>query len=97
MLNGYHMSEHNKVAIITGAGSGVGQAVATAFLKDGYRVVLAGRRTEALDETIALAGAGKDKALAVPTDVTDKASVENLFEGDGGVRPGGCSVQQCRR
>ena len=73
------MSGHNKVAIITGAGSGVGRAVALAFLKDGYRVVLAGRRAEPLEETIALAGAGSDAALAVPTDVTDKASVDALF------------------
>lgn len=73
------MSGHNKVAIITGAGSGVGRAVATAFLKDGYRVVLAGRRADALQETIALSGAGAGQALAVPTDVTDKTSVENLF------------------
>ena len=73
------MSGHNKVAIITGAGSGVGRSVAIAFLKDGYRTVLAGRRADALEETIALSGADKGRALAVPTDVTDKASVENLF------------------
>ena len=73
------MSGHNKVAIITGAGSGVGRSVAIAFLKDGYRTVLAGRRADALEETIALSGVDKGRALAVPTDVTDKASVENLF------------------
>lgn len=73
------MSAHNKVAIITGAGSGVGRAVALAFLKDGYRTVLAGRRTDALDETIRLSGAPAAQALAVPTDVTDQASVQNLF------------------
>ncbi|WP_420104296.1 SDR family oxidoreductase [Bosea sp. (in: a-proteobacteria)] len=73
------MAGQEKVAIITGAGSGVGRAVAAAFLKDGYRVVLAGRRADALEETIALAGASKDKALAVPTNVTDKASVDTLF------------------
>jgi NAD(P)-dependent dehydrogenase (short-subunit alcohol dehydrogenase family) len=73
------MSTHDKVAVITGAGSGVGRAVAAAFLKDGYRVVLAGRRAEALAETIALAGATEERALAVPTDVTDKASVAHLF------------------
>lgn len=73
------MSGHNKVAIITGAGSGVGRAVATAFLKDGYRTVLAGRRIDALEETIALSGADKARALAVATDVTDKASVQALF------------------
>ncbi|MGX5736960.1 SDR family oxidoreductase [Bosea thiooxidans] len=73
------MSAHNKVAIITGAGSGVGRAVAIAFLKDGYRTVLAGRRADALEETITLSGVDKSRALAVSTDVTDKASVEALF------------------
>lgn len=73
------MSGHNKVAIITGAGSGVGRSVAIAFLKDGYRTVLAGRRADALEETIQLSGVDKSRALAVSTDVTDKASVENLF------------------
>jgi NAD(P)-dependent dehydrogenase (short-subunit alcohol dehydrogenase family) len=73
------MAGHNKVAIITGAGSGVGRAVALAFLKDGYRTVLAGRRADALEETITLAGVDKSRALAVPTDVTDKASVAALF------------------
>jgi NAD(P)-dependent dehydrogenase (short-subunit alcohol dehydrogenase family) len=73
------MSGHNKVAIITGAGSGVGRSVAIAFLRDGYRTVLAGRRTEALEETIKLSGAPAAQALAVSTDVTDKKSVEALF------------------
>ena len=73
------MSGHNKVAIITGAGSGVGRAVALAFLKDGYRTVLAGRRADALEETITLSGAAAGQALAVPTDVTNQASVQNLF------------------
>lgn len=73
------MSGHNKVAIITGAGSGVGRAVAIAFLKDGYRTVLAGRRTDALEETIRLSGAPASQALAISTDVTDQASVKSLF------------------
>ena len=59
------MPSHNKVAIITGAGSGVGRAVALAFLKDGYRTVLAGRRADALEETIALSGVPAAQALAV--------------------------------
>lgn len=69
----------NKVAIITGAGSGVGRACAIAFLKDGYRVVLAGRRMDALNETVAKAGGTDANALCVSTDVTDPASVEKLF------------------
>jgi NAD(P)-dependent dehydrogenase (short-subunit alcohol dehydrogenase family) len=73
------MSSHNKVAIITGAGSGVGRAVAIAFLKDGYRTVLAGRRADALEETIKLSGAPAEQALAVPTDVTKQDSVRALF------------------
>lgn len=73
------MSGHNKVAIITGAGSGVGRSVALAFLKDGYRTVLAGRRAEALEETIKLAGVEAGRAIAVPTDVTDPDSVKALF------------------
>jgi NAD(P)-dependent dehydrogenase (short-subunit alcohol dehydrogenase family) len=73
------MAGHNKVAIITGAGSGVGRAVALAFLKDGYRTVLAGRRADALAETIALSGAPASQALAVPTDVTNQDSVKALF------------------
>lgn len=73
------MAGHNKVAIITGAGSGVGRAVAIAFLKDGYRTVLAGRRADALEETIKLSGAPAEQALAVSTDVTKPESVKALF------------------
>ena len=69
----------SKVAIVTGAGTGIGKAVATAMLKDGYRVVLAGRRSEPLEKAIADSGAPKGAALAVPTDVADPASVANLF------------------
>ncbi|MDJ1157230.1 SDR family oxidoreductase [Chelatococcus sp. SYSU_G07232] len=73
------MASQGKVALITGAGSGVGRAVAIAFLKDGYSVVLAGRRKDALDETIRLSGAPGERALAVSADVTDPASVKALF------------------
>jgi NADP-dependent 3-hydroxy acid dehydrogenase YdfG len=69
-----------KVAIITGAGSGVGQAVAVTFLANGYKVALAGRRPEALQSTIDMAKANADNALAVPTDVTDPAAVNALFD-----------------
>ena len=71
---------HRKVAIITGAGSGVGQAVAISFLADGYKVALAGRRQDALHKTIELAKANADNALAVPTDVTDPKAVDALFD-----------------
>jgi NAD(P)-dependent dehydrogenase (short-subunit alcohol dehydrogenase family) len=68
-----------KVALITGAGSGIGRAVAVELLGAGYRVVLAGRRADRLDETAALAGAHAANALAVAADVTDVASVQALF------------------
>ncbi|ARP82065.1 3-oxoacyl-ACP reductase [Bordetella genomosp. 8] len=69
-----------KVAIVTGAGSGIGRAVALQLLAEGYRVALAGRRADALEETRAAAGADARQALAVPTDVCDEDSVRNLFE-----------------
>ncbi len=68
-----------KVAIVTGAGSGIGKAAALALLKDGYSVVLAGRRLEPLTEVIALSGAA-DRARAVSTDVSDPESVKALFD-----------------
>jgi NAD(P)-dependent dehydrogenase (short-subunit alcohol dehydrogenase family) len=69
-----------KVAMITGAGSGIGRASALALLGAGYHVVLAGRRAEALAETVTLAGDLGANALAVPTDITDPAAVQALFE-----------------
>ncbi len=72
------MGTHNKVAIVTGGGSGIGKAVALTLLKDGYRVALAGRRKDALDQTASESGAGKN-ALVVPTDVTSPDSVKALF------------------
>ncbi len=74
------MSQNNKVAIVTGAGTGIGKAVAVTLLKNGYRVVLAGRRPEPLAEAITESGAAPDRALAVPTDVTDAAAVTALFD-----------------
>ncbi|WP_293904265.1 SDR family oxidoreductase [Phenylobacterium sp.] len=67
-----------KVAIVTGAGSGIGRAVSLALLKAGWSVALAGRRAEALDATAAMAEGGE--ALAHATDVADPDSVEALFE-----------------
>ena len=72
------MSTHNKVAIVTGAGSGVGKATALALLKDGWRVALAGRRTAPLEAVMAESGVPA-QALAVSTDVSDPASVAALF------------------
>lgn len=69
----------SRVAIVTGAGSGIGKAVALALLQDGYCVALAGRRTQALQDVAALSAAG-DRALVVPTDVTDEAAVVALFD-----------------
>jgi NAD(P)-dependent dehydrogenase (short-subunit alcohol dehydrogenase family) len=68
-----------KIAIVTGAGSGIGRAVAVALDREGYAVVLAGRRRDMLDETAAKAGAGA-QALVVPTDVSDPVSVRQLFD-----------------
>lgn len=73
------MQNHSKVAIVTGAGSGIGRAVALALLADGYRVALAGRRADALQAVCTESGAA-ERALAVPTDVTDPAAVQTLFE-----------------
>jgi NAD(P)-dependent dehydrogenase (short-subunit alcohol dehydrogenase family) len=66
------------VAVVTGAGSGIGRAVTAGLLDAGYRVALAGRREQALRET--LAGASADRTLIVATDVTDAAAVHALFE-----------------
>ena len=68
-----------KVALITGAGSGIGKHTALAFFQAGYAVVLAGRREAPLNATARDAGADGSQTLAVPTDVGDPASVENLF------------------
>ena len=74
------MNSNGKTAIVTGAGSGIGRATALALLQEGYSVVLAGRRRERLEETAEQSGAARSRALAVPTDVTDLASVRSLFE-----------------
>jgi NAD(P)-dependent dehydrogenase (short-subunit alcohol dehydrogenase family) len=73
------MSPHTKVAIVTGAGTGIGKAVALAFLQEGYRVTLTGRRKELLEQAVVEAGTGAGQALIVPTDVRDPASVRALF------------------
>src|SRR5215467_11885025 len=68
-----------KIAVVTGAGSGIGRAVALALAEDGYSVVFAGRRAEPLDEAVTSAGAAASRCLAVQTDVRDPASVHRLF------------------
>jgi NAD(P)-dependent dehydrogenase (short-subunit alcohol dehydrogenase family) len=68
-----------KVAIVTGAGSGVGKATSLALLNAGYHVALAGRRQDAIQQTIAEAAGAGERALAVPTDVGDPEAVRALF------------------
>ena len=74
------MSGNGKIAIVTGAGSGIGRSSALALVADGWTVVLAGRRPDALEETAKLAGNGAARTLAVPTDVTDPESMRKLFD-----------------
>ena len=73
------MSPSQKVAVVTGAGTGIGKAAAVALSKNGYRVAFAGRRREPLEQAVAEAGAPEGAAIAVPTDVSDPASVRALF------------------
>ena len=73
------MSSLGKVAIVTGAGSGIGKQTALALLQEGYSVALAGRRLEPLETTAKEAGLAGSRALVVPTDVTDPAAVRALF------------------
>ncbi len=73
----------NPTAIVTGAGSGIGQACATALLREGWRVIFVGRRAAALEAAVAAAGqAGADvrQAIAIPCDVADEAAVAALFD-----------------
>ena len=69
----------DKVAIVTGAGSGIGRESALALLRAGYGVALAGRRAERLEETVQAAGEAGPRALAVPTDVAEPDSIRALF------------------
>ena len=73
------MDSSQKVAIVTGAGTGIGRASALALLRNGYSVALAGRRVEALERTMDQAGDAAPRAIAVATDVGDPDSVQVLF------------------
>ena len=73
------MGTQEKIAVVTGAGTGIGRHVALALMKAGYDAVLAGRRREALEETVKLGAASGRRTLVVPTDVRDPASVKALF------------------
>jgi NAD(P)-dependent dehydrogenase (short-subunit alcohol dehydrogenase family) len=74
------MASLEKIALVTGAGSGIGRQVAIALCEAGYTTVLAGRREDPLKETVRLAGEYAAKTLVVPTDVSDPSSVVALFE-----------------
>ena len=73
------MSSELKVAIVTGAGTGVGKSAALALLREGYSVTLAGRRTQPLEDTVADAGPDGSRTLVVPTDVGKPEQVRALF------------------
>ena len=73
------MAPTQKVALVTGAGTGVGKAVTLALMREGYAVVLAGRRQDKLEETAAEGKATGGKSLVVPTDVSEHASILALF------------------
>jgi NAD(P)-dependent dehydrogenase (short-subunit alcohol dehydrogenase family) len=70
----------NRIALVTGAGSGIGKGCATALLRDGWQVVSTGRRVEALQAAIADAGEAGSRAVAISCDVTSEASVAALFD-----------------
>src|SRR5438552_9168650 len=73
------MAAHGKIAVITGAGSGIGRASAHALREAGWNVVLAGRRRDMLEETAQLAGMMPPRTLAVPTDIRDPGQIAGLF------------------
>ena len=73
------MNSQGRIAMVTGAGSGIGRSSALALLHDGYSVVLAGRRAETLQETVEQAGELASRALTVPTDVRNPEAIRALF------------------
>ena len=74
------MTKNEKIAIVTGAGTGVGKASSLALAADGWKIVLAGRRQKLLEETASAIEASGGKAIAVPTDTADPLSVKELFQ-----------------
>src|SRR5437762_11325856 len=73
------MAAQQKVAVVTGAGTGIGKAVALALMREGFAVALAGRRADKLEETASEGRTSNGTSLVVPTDVSDPASVKALF------------------
>ena len=73
------MTDTSRIALVTGAGSGVGKAAALALLAAGWRVALVGRRPEPLQEVATQSGAAADRYLVAPADVSDEASVQAMF------------------
>ena len=70
----------SKIAVVTGAGTGIGRAVSIALSESGFTVILSGRRREPLDETAGVIEKEGHRCLVVPTDVTDEGSVRSLFD-----------------
>jgi NAD(P)-dependent dehydrogenase (short-subunit alcohol dehydrogenase family) len=73
------MNTSNKIALVTGAGSGIGRGCALALLAAGWQVVFSGRRVETLEAAIASAGAAKNRGLAMPCDITQESAVGGMF------------------
>src|SRR5438067_2625185 len=73
------MAASHKVALVTGAGTGIGKAVALALMREGYALTLAGRRADKLKETASEGRSTNGKSLVMPTDVSDPASVKGAF------------------
>lgn len=74
------MAKHENVALVTGAGTGIGRAAAISLYRDGYSVALAGRRAEPLQETIEMMGDDGKRTLAFPTDIAIVAEIDTLFD-----------------
>ena len=74
------MQADRKIAVVTGAGSGIGRAVSLELLRRGWHVALCGRRAQALDETCAAAGKARERALAIPTDICDAQQIAAFFQ-----------------